>query len=94
MKLVKDWEKGDKSPIHTPGEVVHLRDEGGKCVCEPKTSAARVRLMKHHGFELAEDAPVEAPVVVEESKPEPKKPSKKKASLKTAAEAISEAEKE
>jgi hypothetical protein len=94
MKLVKDWEKGDKSPIHTPGEVVHLRDEGGKCVCEPKTSAARVRLMKHYGFELAVEAPVEVPAVVEEPKPEPKKPSKKKASLKTAAEAISEAEKE
>ncbi len=92
MKLVKDWEKGDKSPIHTPGEVVHLRDEGGKCVCEPKTSAARARLMKFHGFaEALESAP---PAPVEEPKPEPKKSSKKKAVVKDVAEAAAEAAKE
>ncbi len=93
MKLVKDWEKGDKSPIHTPGEVVHLRDEGGKCVCEPKTSAARARLMKFHGFVAAlESEPPPPPV--EEPKPEPKKSSKKKAVVKDVAEAAAEAAKE
>jgi hypothetical protein len=78
MKLWKEWEKGDRDYLHTPMERVKLEDIDGKCVCEPKTTSARARLLKHHGFqeyvEVKPEPVVEAPVPEEK----PKKKSKSK----------------
>jgi hypothetical protein len=80
MKLWKEWEKGDRDYLHTPMERVKLDDIDGKCVCEPKTTSARARLMKHHGFQEYVEAPQAEPMVeapVAEEKPKKKAKSKR-----------------